>query len=78
MAALSEFEQSDLFSEAEKLALHLAEQITRQPEMHVDEATFAALSQHYDPGQIVEIVCAAAIFNYFNRINNYLDVEITR
>jgi len=78
LAALADFEQSAEFDAAAKAALRLAEQITRQPEMHMDDQTWQALSQHYDAGQIVEIVCAAAIFNYFNRINNYLDIEITR
>jgi alkylhydroperoxidase family enzyme len=78
LAELATFESSAHFSEAEKIALRLAEQMTLRPTEHIDDATWEALRQHYDEGQIVEIVCAAGIFNYFNRINNFLDIEVTK
>lgn len=78
LTELATFENSTHFSAAEKQALRLAEQMTLRPTERIDDATWDALRQHFDEGQIVEIVCAAGIFNYFNRINNFLDIEITK
>lgn len=78
LAELATFADSAHFSEAEKLALQLAEQITTQPTAHISDTMWQALREHYAEGEIVEIVCAAAIFNYFNRINNFLDIETTK
>lgn len=52
--------------------------MTLHPTERIDDDTWTALRQHFSEGEIVELVCAAGIFNYFNRINNFLDIEITR
>ncbi len=44
---------------------------------HVPEDVFAAVKKHYTEGEIVEITAAAGLFNYFNRFNNALHMEIT-
>lgn len=69
IAALWEFESSDLFSDAERAALALAIKAGTTPNL-ADEADFAALREHFDEGQIVEIVASIALFGYLNRWND--------
>ncbi len=71
IAALWNFEQSDLFSAAERAAIALALKAGAQPN-EATAADFDALKQHYDEGQIVEIVAAIALFGYLNRWNDTL------
>lgn len=60
-----------------KLALRLAEQITRDANA-VDDQLFAALRQHFDEGEMVELIAVIGLFNYFNRFNNVLEMEPTK
>ena len=69
IAALWNFEESDLFSPAERAALRLAFKAGRQPN-EATQADFDELKQHYDDGQIVEIVASIALFGYLNRWND--------
>ncbi len=69
IAALWNFEESDLFSPAERAAIRLALKAGRQPN-EACEADFDELKKHYDEGQIVEIVAAIALFGYLNRWND--------
>ena len=39
---------------------------------------FARLRTHYDEGEIVEISAMAGLFNYFNRVNDALQMEPTK
>ena len=34
--------------------------------------------EHFDDGQIIEIAAVIGLFNYFNRFNDALKVDITR
>lgn len=36
------------------------------------------LHLHYSEGEIVEVVAMAALFNYFNRVANALEIEPTK
>lgn len=65
------------FSEAEKAALAYAEQLTVNATRLSDEV-FARLRQHYDDGEIVEISAMAGLFNYFNRVNDALQMQPTK
>ena len=67
----------DDFSLAEKAALRLAETVTRDANAVSDEQ-FAELRSFYSEGEIVELLCAIGLFNYFNRFNNALKMEPTR
>jgi alkylhydroperoxidase family enzyme len=69
-------EHASLFTPAERAALTLAERMTTDPQ-GVDEETWALVRQHFDDGQIIELTAVIGLFNYFNRFNNALDVEIT-
>ncbi len=74
---LAEFESRDDFSPAEKAALHLAEKMTLDSNRYSD-AEFAHLKTFYDEGEIVELMAAIGLFNYFNRFNNVLQMEPTK
>ncbi len=74
---LADFRNRSDFSEAEKLALALAERVTRDPN-NVDDEFWAKLREHYDEGEIIELLAAIGLFNYFNRFNNALRMEPTK
>lgn len=76
MTELADFERLEL-EDATRLALRLAEVVTRDAN-GVPEPLFAALRQHYDEGQMVELLAVIGLFNYFNRFNNALQMEPTR
>ncbi len=67
--AVWDFETSDLFTEAERAALRLARDAVQVPNA-VTEQHFTDLKQHFDDGQIVELVASVALFGYLNRWND--------
>ncbi|RZJ17467.1 MAG: carboxymuconolactone decarboxylase family protein, partial [Haliea sp.] len=69
IAALWDFENSTLFSDAERAAIRLALKAGAQPN-EATQADFDALKPHYDDGEIVEIVASIALFGYLNRWND--------
>lgn len=71
VAAIWEFETSDLFSEAERSALRFAQAAAAVPNMATDE-DFADLRKHYTEYQIVEIVAVISMFGFLNRWNDTL------
>jgi uncharacterized peroxidase-related enzyme len=76
IAELPHFESSKTFTEREKVAIRLAERITRN-ERPLDDAELAELKTHFTEGEIVELMAASGLFNYFNRFNNLLAMEPT-
>jgi alkylhydroperoxidase family enzyme len=74
---LAEFENRSDFDEREKAALRLAEIETRDPHSFDDEH-WADLRKHFDEGEIIELVAAIGLFNYFNRVNDILRMEPTK
>ena len=77
LAHLADWPRRDDFTPAEKAALRLAETVTRDANAVSDEQ-FAELSSFYSEGEIVELLCAIGLFNYFNRFNNALKMESTK
>jgi uncharacterized peroxidase-related enzyme len=77
LSHLADWSQRDDFTLAEKAALHLAETVTRNANAVTDEQ-FADLRSFYSEGEIVELLCAIGLFNYFNRFNNALKMEPTQ
>ena len=75
IAALWDFENSALFSPAERAAISLAMKAARLPN-EAEAADFDELKKHYDEGQIVEIVAAIALFGYLNRWNDTMATEL--
>jgi uncharacterized peroxidase-related enzyme len=77
LTRLPEWEIRTDYSAAEKAALLLAETVTLDASSVSDEQ-FADLRQHFDEGEIVELLCTIGLFNYFNRFNNALRMEPTK
>ena len=69
VAAIWEFETSDLFSDAERAALRFAQAAASVPNMTTD-ADFAELRRHFTDYQIVEIVSVISLFGFLNRWND--------
>jgi uncharacterized peroxidase-related enzyme len=74
---LADWPQREDFTPAEKAALRLAETVTLDARTVSDEQ-FAELRSFYSEGEIVELLCAIGLFNYFNRFNNALQMEPTK
>lgn len=75
IAAIWEFEQSSLFSDAEKAALRLAFHAGTVPNT-VEAAHFEELRKHFSDDEIVELVAAIALFGYLNRWNDTMATEL--
>ncbi len=73
---LADYEIRSDFTAAEKAALRLVEQMTAN-ERPLSDEEFQGLRQHYSEGEIIELMAAIGLFNYFNRFNNLLEMELT-
>lgn len=71
IANVWEFETSDLFSEAERAALRVAQAAAQVPNAVTDQL-FAALSNYYSEAQIIQIVATISMFGFLNRWNDTL------
>jgi uncharacterized peroxidase-related enzyme len=74
---LADFANRSDFTAAEKAALRLAEQMTLDAN-HIGDDQFESLREHFDEGEIVELMASIGLFNYFNRFNNALQMEPTK
>lgn len=72
VGAWREFPQ--LFDDAERAALALAESMSSTP-ADVDDETFAELRMHFRDEQIVELAGAIAMENYRARFNRVFGIE---
>lgn len=71
LEALWGYRDSPLFTEAERAALDLAAAAASVPNQVTDEL-FARVRQHWDDGQIVEIMAVVALYGFLNRWNDSL------
>jgi alkylhydroperoxidase family enzyme len=74
IAALHDYQSSDLFSPAERVALELADAMTATPPNVTDEL-FARLQEHFDDAQLVELASMIAQENYRSRFNTTFRIE---
>jgi uncharacterized peroxidase-related enzyme len=77
LEALKDWRGSAFFSEAEQEAIHLAEVMTLQSHEFTD-ADMTRLRRFYSEGEVIELMGAIGLFNYFNRFNNILLMEPTQ
>jgi uncharacterized peroxidase-related enzyme len=77
VAALRDAQNSKLFTPAEKAAIRLAETMTLDAHQMSNEQ-FAELRSFYSEGEVVELMSAIGLFNYFNRFNDALQMEPTQ
>lgn len=69
IAAIWEFETSDLFTDAERAALSFAQAAAQVPNATTED-DFVDLRKHFTDFQIVEIMSVISIFGYLNRWND--------
>lgn len=69
LAHIWEFRTHPAFNDAERAALELSLAASAVPNA-VDESVQAAMKQHWDDGEIVEIMGVIALFGYLNRWND--------
>lgn len=65
------------FTERELAALEFG-RVMSLDSLSVSDELWQRLRVHFDEGEIVEIACVVGTFNYFNRFNNALGVDITK
>jgi alkylhydroperoxidase family enzyme len=74
LAEVAGWRDSQVFSEAERVALDYAERMTTTGQS-VDDVLFARLKQHYSEAQIVELTAAVALENFRSKFNPALGIE---
>jgi alkylhydroperoxidase family enzyme len=74
LADLGRWRESDRFSAEERLALDLAERMTRTP-ADIDDDFRARLEAHFTKAQVTELASAIAWENHRSRLNRALGVR---
>ena len=74
LLAVTAWQDSGLFSDAERVALEYAERMTLTGQS-IDDASFARVRQHYGEAQIVELTAAIAFENFRSKFNPALGVD---
>ena len=74
LTAVTNWRDSDLFSEPERVALEYAERMTITGQS-VDEALFDRVKLHYSEAQIVELTAAIAFENFRSKFNPPLGIK---
>ncbi len=75
MAKVWEYQDSPLFTAAEKAALDFAVAAATVPNA-VSDAIANALREHWDDGQIVEILGVVSLFGFLNRWNDSMATRL--
>lgn len=75
LKSLWSYPDSELFSEAEKIALDVARAASLTPNEVTDEM-FELLRKHFSEEQIVELVSVVSLFGFLNRWNSTFKTEI--
>ncbi len=75
IAAIWEFERSQLFSEAERAALRFARDAALVPN-EVTGAHFEELRRYWDDGEIIEILAVIGLFGFLNRWNDTMATDL--
>jgi len=68
---------TSLYTPQEVVSIELADRMTWSVHA-VDDDLWKHLLNYFSQDEIVEVVCAIGLFNYFNRVNDTLHTEITR
>ena len=77
IAAMTDPREHGEFTERELVAIHLAEVMTMDAHGYTAQE-FARLRNFYSEGEVVELMAAIGLFNYFNRFNDLLEMEPTK
>jgi len=75
VAAIWEYETSDLFDDAERAVLRMAQGAGTTPNAVSDE-DMEELHKYFDDDQIVELVAAVCLFGWLNRWNDTMATDL--
>lgn len=75
LAAVWDFENSELFTDAERAALRLAFRAGQVPNA-VSDDDFDACREHFDDDQITAIVAVCSLFGFLNRWNDTMATQL--
>jgi uncharacterized peroxidase-related enzyme len=75
--AVWDYQSSDLFTPAERAALEFAVNAGSVPN-GVTDTQFAQLREHWDDGQIAEILAVVALYGFLNRWNDSLATQLEK
>jgi len=75
LAAIWEYRSSELYSDAERVALDFALAAGSVPNA-VDEALMQSLKAHWSDEQIVELLAAICLYGFLNRWNDSMATEL--
>ena len=75
VAAIWEYETSDLFDDAERAVLRMAQGAGASPNAVSDE-DMEELHRYFDDDQIVELVAAVCLFGWLNRWNDTMATDL--
>jgi AhpD family alkylhydroperoxidase len=71
--AIGEWEQSKLFSDADRAVLAYTDSMTR--DVHVPDAVFASVKPHFNPREITELTATIAAYNLVSRFLEALEID---
>jgi AhpD family alkylhydroperoxidase len=71
--SMASWRSASCFSDDERAVLAFAEQLTN--ELHVDDATFAALADRWTPAEVVELTLTIAFYSCVSRVLNGLEIH---
>jgi AhpD family alkylhydroperoxidase len=71
--ALGSWSTSDLFDADQRLVLAAADQLTN--DLSIDEATFAALTERWNPAELVELVLTMSFYSCVSRVLGALGIH---
>jgi len=77
LADLANFRVRSDFTPREKAALEFAERVSFDSH-NIDDEFWSRLREHFDEGEMIELVATVGLFNYFTRFHNALRLESTR
>lgn len=75
LAALPDYDTSQLYSEAERAAIDFAFAAASQPNA-VDDVVFERLRAFWSEGQVIEILGVISLFGFFNRWNDSMGTTL--
>ncbi len=75
VAAVWEYRTSELYTDAERVALDYALAAGSVPNQ-VDDALVTKMKQYWDEGQIVEILGAVSLYGFLNRWNDSMATDL--
>lgn len=66
--ALSAWEESPFFSDSEKAALHVADEVTHISAHGISDEAYEKLTSYFNTKEITDIIVCACLINFLNRI----------